>query len=104
MTRKQYNESREITSKGLGITKNNYNWLRRKGQALHKIYEDACNGIVNYDGEYDRLTEPIEEQVNNYAKCLGLYVYYQTDPRGATIYIDKQPIPDNNYTQAECIF
>ena len=38
------------------------------------------------------------------AKILNLNLYFQTDPRGATIYVDRQPIPENNYTQAKCIY
>ena len=28
--------------------------------------------------------------------------YRQSDPRGASLYIDREPIPDNNYTRAVC--
>jgi hypothetical protein len=38
------------------------------------------------------------------ASKLGLHYYLQTDPRGATIYLDTQEIPENNYTQAVCIY
>lgn len=102
--REQYNKDREITCNNLGITENQYNWLRRKGQALHKIYEDNCNGFIQSDEEYFGLTEPIEKEVFSYCKKLGLYAYFQTDPRGATIYVDKKPIPENNYNQTHCIY
>lgn len=102
--RTRYNEDRSITCKRLGITENQYNWLRRKGQALHKIYEDNCNGVINSDNEYDNAVDPIYSDVETYCKGLGLFVYYQTDPRGATIYVDRKPIPENNYNQAHCIY
>lgn len=102
--REYYNKDREIVCRNLGITKNNYNWLRRKGEELHRIYEDNCNGAFNTDEEYFGMTEPIEEEVKAYCKPLGLHVYFQTDPRGATIYADKKLIPDNNYNQAHCIY
>lgn len=28
---------------------------------------------------------------------LGLHFYNQTDPRGLPLYVDKEPLPDNNY-------
>ena len=102
--RQHYNKDREITCKRLGITENQYNWLRRKGQALHKVYEDNCNGLIADDDTYFDITSPIEKDVETYCKKLGLHVYFQTDPRGATIYVDVKPIPDNNYNQAECIY
>ena len=105
--RKQYNQDRQRTCDRLGITKNQYNWLRRQGEKFHKIYEQECNGELNlsYDnGEYDNFMKPYYQAIDTYIKELGLFVYYQTDPRGATIYVDKKPIPENNYNQASCIY
>jgi len=44
--RQRYNEDRERACKRLGITKNQYNWFRRKGKRLHKIYEDYCKDMM----------------------------------------------------------
>ena len=101
--REYYNEQRERTCDYLGITKNQYNWLRRKGEELRKIYEDNCNGILS-ELEYETITLKYERLIRDYAGKLKLLVYFQTDPRGATIYLDKQPIPENNYTQARYIY
>ena len=101
--REYYNEQRKRTCETLGITKNQYNWLRRKGQALHKIYEDSCNGMLA-ESDFERLTDSIYDVANTYVKKLGLFVFYQTDPRGATIYLDTKEIPENNYTQTHCIY
>ena len=30
---------------------------------------------------------------------LGLHFYYQTDPRGWPLYVDREPLPDNNYNR-----
>ena len=43
--RDEYNTNRFIICETLGITKNNYNWLRRKGESIHKIYEDNFLGL-----------------------------------------------------------
>lgn len=102
--RKEYNEYRDRICQRLNITKNQYNWLRRKGQALHKIYEANCNGEYPNEDYSEKLENPIYEAIKKYISKLNLFIYYQTDPRGATIYVDKISIPDNNYTQAFCIY
>ncbi len=101
--RERYNQDRNITCKRLDITENQYNWLRRKGNELHKIYEENCNGYIEEDLYFRRCKE-IERLIEQYIAPKGLFVFYQTDPRGATIYVDKKPIPENNYNQAECIY
>lgn len=98
--REQYNVSRDSACAKLGITKNQYNWFRREGEKLHKLYEDNCNGI-NYDEKIETL---IENEITKKASKLCLNVYFQTDPRGETIYLDTESIPENNYTQAVCIY
>jgi len=102
--RQHYNENRERACQRLGITKNQYNWLRRKGKALHTIYERDCNGEYPHEDFAETLEEPIYYAIQEYIKPFGLYAYYQTDPRGATLYLDKEPIPEDNYTQAVCIY
>lgn len=117
-----YNIRRAKTCEKLGITKNQYNWLRRKGEELHKVYEDNCNGEydkralilndgVSADTCYEIDCSMIEGEIFTYlikqklnTKEHKLYVYFQTDPRGATIYLDTKEIPENNYNQAECIY
>lgn len=104
--RENYNKDRDITCNRLNITKNQYNWLRRKGQLLHKIYEDNCNGIIDSDDQYFGLTVPIEKEVKSYLRKVNdkLHVFFQTDPRGATIYVSYQTLEHNNYTQGQCIY
>ena len=96
--RESYNQDRDRACERLGITKNQYNWFRLRGIELHKIYENECNGIeVDSHLEGDIITA-IRSRLN------GLYLYIQTDPRGASIYLDTKAIPNNNYTQAVCIY
>lgn len=102
--RDKYNISRERSCTRLNITKNQYNWIRRKGAELQKLYEDNCNGLFNEELDYQKAVDPLYKAVEDYIGRLGLFVYFQTDPRGATIYTDREPIPDNNYTIAVCIF
>jgi hypothetical protein len=100
--RKRYNEYRDRACQRAGITKNQYNWLRRKGAELHKLYEADCNGEAEPEQVF--VENAYYKAINAYISKLGLSIYYQTDPRGATIYVDRQPIPENNYTQAICIY
>jgi hypothetical protein len=105
--REAYNLHREMVCKTLGITVNQYNWLRRKGEAMRRIYTDHCNGVI-----CDTIiTKHIENKIYAYLnkkklnnKEHKMYIYFQTDPRGATIYADNKPIPENNYNQAYCIY
>lgn len=102
--REEYNRYRALTCARLGIKEHQYNWFRRKGEALHQLYEDNCNGLFESEEDYESITLPFEDEVEKKAKSFKLEVYFQTDPRGATIYLDKEPIPYNNYTQACCIY
>jgi len=102
--RLQYNQRRDNACQRLGITKNHYNWLRRKGSELRRIYERDCNGEYPNEDYAEKLENPIYESITEYIKPLKLAIYYQTDPRGATIYLDKESILENNYTQAVCIY
>lgn len=101
--REQYNHNRNITCEHLGITKNQYNWFRRQANKLCKIYADNCNGIYESENQYIEDTENIENKIMRNASILELYFYFQTDPRGESLYMDKKPIPENNYQQANCI-
>ena len=69
--RERYNEDRKRTCERLGITKNQYNWLRRKGEALHKIYIDNCNGVIE-EGDYFAKTLGLEHEVIGKVRPLDL--------------------------------
>lgn len=101
--REEYNDYRNRICKQLMISENDYNALRRIGQALHRLYEANCNGTI-LEAAYESESRKLYEQGDALAKKLQCYIFYQTDPRGATIYVDKNPIPRNNYTQAKCIY
>ena len=104
--REQYNQHRANVCEKLGITKNQYNWFRRYGQKLHTIYENNCNGYESSTAEQadEREEQVITDAINAECVNLGLTVYYQTDPRGATIYLDKSPIKRESYNNSSCIY
>jgi len=99
--REEYNARREAVCTELNITKNQYNWLRRNGECLHNIYENACNGFLTEEAE-EKATDRLYAEIDTKAKILGLHIFYQTDPRGATIYASKNAIERNNYNRSGC--
>ena len=102
----------QIALEELSITKDQYKQFVTLGKKLNKIYCDNCNGYLGTDGNWsDELQEKAEakesklvSQVNSLCTSLNLYYYLQTDPRGATIYLDTKEIPDNSYNNAHCIY
>ncbi len=107
--REQYNIDRVRTCERLGIRELDYNAFRRIGQQLHAIYEWSCNGVDIFgkqmnDERYEDMTRPLYDKADKLAKRLELFIFYQTDPRGATIYLSKEPIPENNYTISSLVY
>jgi hypothetical protein len=104
--RKYYNQYRLNACDRLSISKLKYNQFRRLGEALHRIYENDCNGLYESEDASEQAATPLYAKVfkliNNNHPCL--FVYYQTDPRGATIYLDTQPIKRDSYNNAVCIY
>jgi len=98
-----YKTYRQSVCDKLRINVNEYNWIRRKGEALHKVYEQNCNGDLQ-ESLYNKLVEKYTKEVNVFADSLGLKTFFQSDPRGASIYLDFDNIPYNNYTKAYCIY
>jgi len=104
--REYYNIHRNNVCTKLGITKNQYNWFRRMGNKLHEVYENDCNGLYKTEEESNEAERDIIYKINVYKQeCEELlYAYFQTDPRGATIYLDIKPIERNAYNNACCIY
>ena len=104
--RDNYNQDRDLTCERLGTTKAQYNKFRISGQSLKRIYVMNCNGDFATDSEYEEACSDYYSSSDNLAKKLGLEIFYQTDPRGATIYLSKEKIEDNNYNRSgsHCIY
>ncbi len=97
--RAEYNTYRDQACKRLGISKNEYNALRRLQEALRRWDERRCNGECT-DNEYDTAVEAICDRV----KRFGLAWYHQSDPRGAALYVDSTRIDRDRYHNAVCIY
>lgn len=81
-----------------------FNFFKKQGEKLNKIYTDFCNGDITLKQE-KKLTAPIYKKLDAFAHLLGYSIYYQTDPRGATIYVSKKEVlNDINYTNGVCIY
>lgn len=105
--REYYNIHRNAVCKTLGITVNQYNYLRRLGELCRKVYENDCNGLYADEFASNDARVKAEVQIVSYfakQKLYHLNYYLQTDPRGATLYMDTKDIPENNYTSAYCIY
>ena len=99
-----WNEQRKIQGcEKLGITPSQWSYIKRIGTMLCDRYTADCNGDYSHDWQYE-ATGKLEAIALKFAHDNKLEIYLQTDPRGATIYLDTQPIPDNNYTKAVCIY
>src|SRR4249920_3104742 len=100
--------------------------LRRAAVTLRRWAEEECgtsNSMASYAIERDEATgRPFRtiyphdaqrptryaipdrekgalDRVQRVCKRLGLHYFHQTDPRGCALYIDSQPLPENNYTR-----
>jgi len=104
--REEYNRHRIFTCNELNISVNQYNWFRRLANKLQLKYIRSCNGYTQpFFEKQDEEREVIWcHQIGKKAEALKLFVYHQTDPRGASLYLAKYRINDENYHNAHCIY
>jgi hypothetical protein len=90
---------------GLQLANNGYtgdsytiNQMVKMAKRLHGYYVHSCNG---YNAEkYDRLADKLENNIKDLAQGVGLHVYFQTDPRGGTLYVSSsKALNQSNYTR-----
>lgn len=81
------------------------------GKSLHRLYENQCNGFADYQGNWDEKASiradkregRLTKEAHAIAEELGVHIYLQRDPRGATVYIDNKPISQSDYDRAICL-
>ena len=68
----------------------------------------AWYGVTQFSNG-DVWREPIadigaatEKRVAAVCEAIGAHYYIQGDPRGAALWVDSKPIPDNDHTGAVC--
>lgn len=125
-----YDLMRRLSYRGIELDFNAANTLRRAQLTLHRWAEKECgdgNDYVSWAIErdeqtgipymcYHRFTQPKAEcyriadlekgalrRVKAIADAHSLAFYHQTDPRGCSLYVSKEPIADHNYTQGVAI-
>lgn len=114
--REEYNKHRERTSTELGISKNEYNRLRRAAQALHRHDEDSAMGRTDWRHN-SRGVGSKEYSEKAYTKDVGkafsktkalkgrINLYHQQDPRGATLYAGKKRLkPETYHSEGRVIY
>lgn len=109
----------------LGLSRSDIDSLRRYAGILHRWYEEECgdsNDRMSWAIERDEATKlayrvfyphvgqsyralirdresSSRRGIERIAKAQDLHVYYQTDPRGAPIYLSREPMTDSDYTR-----
>lgn len=105
--RENYNDHRNNACDRLGITKNQYNSLRRFANELSQIDEESCNGAID-ENLYEICESSAMERLSEYLIKINrafFYTYHQTDPRGASLYISNdEELANANYTNGIAIF
>ena len=114
-----------LERRGIGISTDDVNTLRRAQMTLHRWHELECgdgNDHASWAIERDEKTgkpylvtyphnEPkprrhrIADRENGAIKRVasvcgreGLHFFVQTDPRGCALYVSREPINDSNYS------
>lgn len=119
---------RNLTARGITLDYGNAQILRRAERTLHRWNEGECGNGNNYmswsierDDEtgkpylctYPHTGSVIRRAIADREKgalgriakvCQehGLYYYHQTDPRGASLYVSKEPLTDRDYVNGAC--
>ena len=117
---------RRFECRNINLDLSDCNLLRRAELTLQKWGEGECGDGNDYcswsierdeqtgkpymvyyphSGPSRRYAIPDREKgalkrIATLCKAKGLHYYHQTDPRGCSLYVDKEPIPENNYTRA----
>lgn len=93
----------------LGIEFDDILAFRRDSMTLRSWFERECNGYIERNETtgkwFYRGTTPIPDREKGARKriaerCnrLNLHYYIQTDPRGWSLYLSREPLTDSNYT------
>ena len=128
MTARQstYELIHHLNTRGINVSFDQANTLRRTQLVLQRWAEGECGDSNDYNswlierdettGRPYRCRYPHNEtrcyrtripdreagalrRVAAICKNLGLHYYHQTDPRGCALYVDREPLPENNYTR-----
>jgi len=126
-------ETRELmarlSNRGIPLDFDQANVLRRAERTLHRWNELECGDgnefaswtierseetgipyLVTYphkkESHRHRIPDReagVKRRIEKLAKEKGLFVYYQTDPRGCALYVSPEPFNANDYTRGIAI-
>ena len=115
-----------LASRDINLSFDEVNTLRRAELTLQRWGEAECGDsneyasfsierdeetgkpyrcVYRHDSDKVRRTRiPDREagalkRVKAICEARGLHFYHQTDPRGCALYVDREPLPDNNYSR-----
>lgn len=94
--------------------------IGRDAITLRRIYECQCNGCTrdklpneswsDYDKArelqmtwVDKREEVLTARIKKNAESVGLQVYFQGDPRGASVYLSNRPIKGDSYSTSSVV-
>jgi hypothetical protein len=124
-----YDVMTRAATRGIDLDFNTANSLRRISLTLHRWAEQECgngNDFISWAIERDeamgkpyRCVYPSTGNVRRYpiadrekgaltrltklSQQHGFYFYHQTDPRGCSLYVSKEPLTERNYTDGLAI-
>jgi hypothetical protein len=120
----------ERLADSLGIPSSAIWTIRRAALALHRWAEGECGdcnehcswcierdeqtGIPyrvfypNTGKSYRRRIPDLEtgamRRITGLCKAHGIHWYHQTDPRGASVYLSREPLTEETYTRGHAVF
>ncbi len=120
-TASDYETAARLDSAGIDIPVDDARTLRRASMTLHRWGERECGDGSGSWIERDETTgkpfvcyDPGQGAVRRYPTAdreagalrriqttcerLGLHFFHQTDPRGAALYVSREPMTDCNYS------
>lgn len=111
---KTYELLYKATRYGIDLDFDDMNTLRRASLTLSSWGEMECNYwidrettpgkifLVDENGRRRRIADRETgalSRIKAVCEANGIFFYHQTDPRGAALYIAKEPINSQNYSQ-----
>jgi hypothetical protein len=71
--------------------------LRKISRSLNQLYTLGCNQSLTE--KQVKREENLEKKAIKMAKEIGFKIYFQTDPRGCSVFIGNKDINKSNYVE-----
>lgn len=79
--------------------------VRKLARRLSSIDTHACNGTkYTEDESYEKATKRVYKQLDALLSQHRINWYHQSDPRGAALYLSRQPMSNINYSNGVAIY